>query len=764
LVKDAWDFLLPVLSIDGCHLTNSLLRGGSLLLVGGMDIQKRYHLLAFAVVNSESESSINALLNFIVEKVKDAKESLSVSWICDRGKAIEAVNFSHFFDRPNFKIHCAQHLFRNVVNNAGKFDDSEKAEFFKCIASNTQSSFNRSFSKIGERHRNYLRSIPREKWAVYASPLPRFNVLTNNICESLNSAFKRNGIRDLSAPEILVSLIKWQSERYDRFFAEVKDRSEKLLGYPLLIQEKSAEYARFSFCRCLSLEPSKMLGEWYVTTPGKVDVLVCLSPDKEDVTHCVIQCECAFFRANRWWCSHVHTVFNMAGPHRQHFLQWMMRPKWARTDVMRHALCGPWRIPTLGAINGDPNTNCEGPQGWAPLSRGRPQKRRIPSEGEDQKTKRRKEKGKFNIQQMMKPQLKKGRDKLRRIQKFLHIGDGTNSDSQMILEVGEEEQIDISTDISFEAYFNEAERTFTGFPSWLFLANSGLPLTLNYSGILLLEWIRREPTNVCSGIHPYRISRTSMAGILGPLYKLDQNVRDFWLSDEIINEYTYLICRRQTASKVAFISSHVRIFEGLSPELEASFVKRGLVESGYFSIFDLDMLVLPVCLDNSHWVLYLVYPSKRKILYLDSLLQEREHSEEKTEVLLDFLGRCEKYLRELSVHLPPPPDCRWLLSTSLCQQQTNSFDCGLYLLMFVETACMELEQEQIREPRTRSRYRYNPFANLTNLENGNSFATRLSIASALTDAGVTPCLPTIFSSTLGNTPIDLDGASLWRQQ
>jgi len=205
---EIWESLLPVLSIDDCHLTGAL-QGGCLLTICGIDIQKRLHIIAFAIVEVENQENINHLFTFLSTRSPGMHERFSGCVMADRGSALESINFQSFFLRKVHRVYCQQHLQRNIAAHHRALSDIEKGALYSCMAATSVHRFAQAFSKLDSVCQQYLSGLPREKWACCATEMPRFGILTNNCCECLNSAFKNVGLRALCAPELLVGLVKW---------------------------------------------------------------------------------------------------------------------------------------------------------------------------------------------------------------------------------------------------------------------------------------------------------------------------------------------------------------------------------------------------------------------------------------------------------------------------------------------------------------------------------------------------------------------------
>lgn len=379
--KEILKTLVPVVSMDGCHLNHRRVQGGKLFLLSGSDILKNYHLIAFAIIPTEGIQYIADFLHFVVDRIPDMRETYEGLWICDRGRALEALQLGDYFRKPNYKTMCAQHLFRNLSTHAGPVSDEERSAFFRCAGSTSAATFYRHYAKLSTPQQTYLNALPTSRWTTYYSPLPRFGILTNNSCESLNGAFRNLGFRNLDAPALTIKIIQWCSERCSRFQTEVLAfTSEALLPISdtLLF---SAERARRLFVRQIIFDPDRQSGEWIVSAVETEDVRVLLEPSSETVS--TITCECAYFRVRKWWCCHCEAVRGISGYHRTIFDDIIRRPSWSQLEQRKSCFDRAWRVPTAGSLTQPPDFHCVKPSGWSSKRAGRPRTSRMKSQGED---------------------------------------------------------------------------------------------------------------------------------------------------------------------------------------------------------------------------------------------------------------------------------------------------------------------------------------------------------------------------------------------
>jgi Ulp1 family protease len=185
-----------------------------------------------------------------------------------------------------------------------------------------------------------------------------------------------------------------------------------------------------------------------------------------------------------------------------------------------------------------------------------------------------------------------------------------------------------------------------------------------------------------------------------------------WLDDEAINTYSLLLTDRDSMMKAT--PSSVRHLTTPPPKccfFSSFFMSKLFFDNGYNydaakvwtnmqgsrsnrkeisfvlqatqTVFDLDLLLFPVNLNNAHWSLAVIYIKGQKFSYYDPMG-----------------GRQPDVLDALSKWLAEEHFCRkgshkdfssWpKLYPSDIPKQTNGYDCGLFLLMFMDRLGMGL--------------------------------------------------------------------------
>jgi hypothetical protein len=144
-----------------------------------------------------------------------------------------------------------------------------------------------------------------------------------------------------------------------------------------------------------------------------------------------------------------------------------------------------------------------------------------------------------------------------------------------------------------------------------------------------------------------------------------------WLNDEVINAWMMLLqCRTElTTARVHIFSSHFyNQLQGREFDAE--------VVSGYTHTLDLftkDKVIVPVNISNQHWVLCVIYMTKKTIECYDSLGVGGGH--DIAQHLLDYVKGELKSKKGEDLD-----EAEWTLNCAQADtpQQTNSDDCGVF--------------------------------------------------------------------------------------
>jgi len=180
----------------------------------------------------------------------------------------------------------------------------------------------------------------------------------------------------------------------------------------------------------------------------------------------------------------------------------------------------------------------------------------------------------------------------------------------------------------------------------------------------------------------------------------DSKDEEGWLNDGIVNAYCNILQVAETEGTVAtagLFSKDHRVYFATSYVLDKLFFKRAqvthdprpsakLIDDQYKpkflapfnlqDILDARFIVLPVC-DYSHWTLAVVDVQKSVVHYFDSRIKRDRISSELYNTIVGWVKRLQSE-RNL------PCDQEWdLFIHRSIPQQTNWWDCGVYVLAFL---------------------------------------------------------------------------------
>ncbi|KAA0047452.1 protein FAR1-RELATED SEQUENCE 3-like [Cucumis melo var. makuwa] len=222
-----WQHCRPVISINGTSLMNKY--GGTLLSASTPDANDQIFPLAFCIVDSENDSSWTWFCNQLKRIIGGRNEVVIVS---DRHKSIcKAIEVVF----PNV-LHCMclVHLLRNLKLKYKRIVDT----VFHAYACG------KAFNIVNFEHemrllesstpgiREELESISFAKWSHAYSPHKKYNVVTINISESLNSTMlKARELPICSMLKVLrMMLQRWFFERRNEPNYQVTDFTKTIEG------------------------------------------------------------------------------------------------------------------------------------------------------------------------------------------------------------------------------------------------------------------------------------------------------------------------------------------------------------------------------------------------------------------------------------------------------------------------------------------------------------------------------------------------------
>jgi sentrin-specific protease 1 len=119
--------------------------------------------------------------------------------------------------------------------------------------------------------------------------------------------------------------------------------------------------------------------------------------------------------------------------------------------------------------------------------------------------------------------------------------------------------------------------------------------------------------------------------------------------------------------------------------------------------FSTEKIIFPVNLDNRHWSLVVVYMEERAIVCYDSL-GVGSSTLERAKIVKDYL--LEQYEHIFERPVDTSEKALWRISAHCATpRQTNGYDCGIYLCLYVYCITQGIAVEEI-EPNHVCRFRH----------------------------------------------------------
>jgi hypothetical protein len=201
----------PVISVDGSFMKGKY--KGTMFIASCLEGNNQIYPLAMGVGHSENHSSWTWFMRQLREHC--CQNMSDLAFISDRHPSIEHA-VTTVFPEANHGL-CTYHLKGNLKSrfrNKKLLEDFEKTARFYL-----QSEFEEAFQQIEATQpgaANYLRSIGFHKWARAHFPGRRYNIMTTNISESVNSVMRHARFLPIS---VLVeyyraTLQKWFYDRH----------------------------------------------------------------------------------------------------------------------------------------------------------------------------------------------------------------------------------------------------------------------------------------------------------------------------------------------------------------------------------------------------------------------------------------------------------------------------------------------------------------------------------------------------------------------
>ncbi|KAL0553631.1 hypothetical protein IC582_007531 [Cucumis melo] len=183
-VRGFLNCIRPVIVMDGTFLKNKY--WGQLIVFVCLDGNNQIYPLAFGVVDRETDDSIQ----WFLEKLKGAIGEVSnLGFVTDRkswfSKGISSV-FSYAFHDL-----CVQHLTKNLHDKYK--NDTVATLFYYASRTYRESTFLEAWRNIlafPNCSGKYLNDVGIGRWSCVDCPGRRYNMMTTNIAESMNSILK----------------------------------------------------------------------------------------------------------------------------------------------------------------------------------------------------------------------------------------------------------------------------------------------------------------------------------------------------------------------------------------------------------------------------------------------------------------------------------------------------------------------------------------------------------------------------------------------
>ncbi|KAL0533765.1 hypothetical protein IC582_027810 [Cucumis melo] len=279
-VRGFLNCIRPVIVMDGTFLKNKY--RGQLIVAVCLDGNNQIYPLAFGVVDRETDDSIQ----WFLEKLKGAiGEVPNLGFVTDR-KTCFAKGISSNFPSA-FRGLCVQHLSQNLHDKYK--NDTVATLFYNASRTYRESTFVEAWRHLlafPNGSGKYLNDVGIARWSRVHCPGRRYNMMTTNIAESMNSILKEP--RDLPIASFLENvralLQRWFWERREE---GIKVTSTLTKWAELVIQKKQ---------------------EGALTM--KVNPIDCYQfhvkdLDKEEVVNLQTkECTCKEFQAEQLPCSH----------------------------------------------------------------------------------------------------------------------------------------------------------------------------------------------------------------------------------------------------------------------------------------------------------------------------------------------------------------------------------------------------------------------------------------------------------------------------
>lgn len=205
-----------------------------------------------------------------------------------------------------------------------------------------------------------------------------------------------------------------------------------------------------------------------------------------------------------------------------------------------------------------------------------------------------------------------------------------------------------------------------GFPSFNFMQRNNIK---QFSMVAKKRSITTKFGHTIYGtdVHDLRLPETPIVN----------NPEKYWLNDKIINMYLELLrCRPNGTMKVHIIDALFwENFYVTNYDLAKNLIRN-------VDLMAYDMVLVPIHHGN-HWCLGIIWPNRRQIKFYNSSHMDESSNESILKRLMNFVKlRCEHYLGITNFDTT-----NWTNQSVVdIPQQTNSYDCGVFVCVYAEHA------------------------------------------------------------------------------
>ncbi|XP_010490427.1 PREDICTED: uncharacterized protein LOC104768200 [Camelina sativa] len=358
-------FMRKVLIIDATTIKAKFL--GCLLTASFQDGNFQIMPFGFAVVDSENEQAWTWFFKKLVSIVPDADDLVFVS---DRHNSIYA-SLRKVYPLAKHGA-CSVHLYRNVKS---RYSRQKGLAYLvaKAACAYTVGEFRQKFDEIERRSplcANYLRGIGISHWSRVYFQGKQYNIMSSNIAESINASMAKA----LEFP--IVSMVETIRMMLMRWFYCRRSKANKHLG-PVTHEVEELLLKHLSDSAGLSVSPASA-DIYQVSNNHGISFTIDL--DRKT-------CTCKVFETLGIPCSHALAAARVNGTPIPRLVE-----ENYKSDLCRNTY-SVVVMPVPDAVDHDIPEDMLNPNGVPPETNagpGRPRKRRIPSNGEEQAIKRRK--------------------------------------------------------------------------------------------------------------------------------------------------------------------------------------------------------------------------------------------------------------------------------------------------------------------------------------------------------------------------------------